>query len=243
MPAVGNLIKNKSIDKGFNAPFIVDCHNAIVGDEILITEKSAEGMEIIESTEKFFDEIKKVEFFNELYYGCARVKSPYPIESGIGSGGIVCHYFKIGKQKSVIIHCDSNNALLSVRSQIVNHAQNKGIDRIELTTSDTHNVVRVISARGYHPLGDKVDLNYLIPTIDKLIDEAEQNAEPVEIAEYESETPNFPFWPNVEYFDLIIETIQKCLVVSKILLTIGLVVPALFSLLSIVFLFGNTDII
>jgi predicted neutral ceramidase superfamily lipid hydrolase len=239
MPAVGDEIKNKGSKKGFNTPFIVDCHNAIVGDEVLISEKSPEGIEIVDSTEKFFEEIKKLDFFSDLQYGCARVKSPFPIEAGIGSGGIVCHYFKIGKQKSVLIHVDSNNALLSVRSQIVNHGQNKGIDRIELTTSDTHNVVRVISARGYHPLGDKVKLDYLIPTIDKLIDEAEKNAEPVDIAEYESETPNFPFWPNVEYFNLITETIQKCLVVSKFLLTIGLVIPALFSLLSIVFLFGN----
>ena len=241
MPAVGSKITDKSIEKQWNTPFIVDCHNAIVGEEILITEKSNEGIEMIDAADHFFDDLKKADYFNELYYGVARIKPTFPIEAGIGSGGIVCHYFKIGKQKSLLIHVDSNNALLPVRSQIVNYGQDKGMDRIELTTSDTHNVVRVISARGYHPLGDRIKLNYLIPAIDKLIEEAEKNAEPVEIAEYESETSNYPFWPNVEYFDLILETIQRCLVVSKILLTIGLVVPALFSLLSIVFLFGNTS--
>jgi predicted neutral ceramidase superfamily lipid hydrolase len=239
MPGVGESIKKRSNDNQLASPFFVDCHNAIIGDEILITENSKEGNELIDASEQFFKNIKNQSTFSEVQYGCAKTKVPFPIDAGIGSGGIVCHFFKIDKQKNVLIHVDSNNALISVRNQIVDLSQKKGIDCIELTTSDTHNVVRVISSRGYHPLGEKVKLNYLIPEIDKLIDEAERNAEPVEIAEFESETPNYYFWPNIEYFDLIILTIQRCLTVSKFLLTIGLAFPMVFAFLLITFLYGN----
>lgn len=239
-PEVGQRIQELSNKHGIAKPLIIDCHNSLIGDEILIKEESPEAKEMYQITELFYQQLKdkKEAEHTEILYGVAKdLVKEYPINAGIGAGGITVHLFKIHDQETAIIHIDGNNAVTSVRSAIVNLGENMGLDRVELSTSDTHTVVRIISSQGYYPLGTKIPEIFLVEKIRNLILKARTNYSCVDVAIHQSITPGFRFWKDISYFDIIMETIERCLVVSKLLLTVGLLLPILITLIITLFYF------
>ena len=238
VPSVGQKIQSMGEAADYKPALVVDCHNSLIGDEVLVEAGSEEAREIIETSAQFFEHLKKVQeqTYNTISYGVARDPvGDLPIEAGIGGGGIIVHLFKIGEQETAIIHIDANNAITPVRSAIVNLGENAGLDRIELSTSDTHAVVRILSSQGYYPLGTRISSNNLVDRVKKLIKTARADLTEVEVAQHTSTTPGYRFWKDIAHFDVIIETIERSLSVSKYLLTIGLVFPALFTLIIMLF--------
>jgi predicted neutral ceramidase superfamily lipid hydrolase len=222
-------------------PLIVDCHNAVIGDEFLMTEgcpETAEMLAVSRGIQRALADSEEPEAsFN---YGVARGNFPdYTIMDGIGPGGIIVHYFEVGAQRTVLIHVDANNATPSVRAGLVSLAEDMGLDRVEFTTSDTHSVARIISRQGYYPMGVKIPAAYIVAKARQLIGEAMADAGPVEVAHHESVTPGYSFWGHIEHFDVVISTIERCLRVSKLLFTVGLLIPALLSLLLMVFYYDT----
>jgi predicted neutral ceramidase superfamily lipid hydrolase len=181
---------------------------------------------------------KNQNIFNTISYSTAReTPKEYTIAAGIGAGGIIVHLFKIGEQETAIIHIDANNATPDVRSSLITLGENLGLDRTEISTSDTHAVVRILSSQGYYPLGTKVSAEFIVEKVKELIIKARKSFTPVEIANKISITPGFRFWGNISFFELILETIERCLTVSKVLLTIGLFIPTLITLVLTLFFY------
>jgi predicted neutral ceramidase superfamily lipid hydrolase len=238
VPEVGEIINQYTNSANYQDPMIVDCHNAIGGDEILIKKESKEAQEMLQITQNFFEYLGKENLttYSDVLYAVAKdpVKE-FPISAGIGAGGIIVHLFKIGNQETAIIHIDANNAYTPVRSALMTLGENMGLDRIELCTSDTHAVVRILSSQGYYPLGTKISADFLTEKIRTLITKARSSFSQIEIATYTSISPGYRFWKDLSYFDIIIETIERCLIVSKVLLTIGLLLPTLISLVIMLF--------
>lgn len=238
---VGDKIRNIAKKQGFNDVVVIDSHNSIIGDEILIEGKSIEANDLINVAEKFIIN-NKPEFTEKttLLYGVA--KDPmreYSEKDGIGFGGMVVHLFKntLNSQKTVLIHFDGNNAFLEIRSFILNMLQNRGIEKGEITTSDSHTVARQFSSRGYSPIGDKIKIDFILKKLNILIEEAENDLEPVEFLckdSYES----VKIWGDPQYFNTIIDTLKECLKVSQSLLTISLIGPTFFSLILLIFLYN-----
>lgn len=247
-PAVGTSIIKLARKSGFEDAFIIDCHNAIIGDEILVTKDSKAGKDIIEVCKKFFetDKASKDQSDEDLkiLYGVARDPlKEYSEKDGIGNGGLTVHLFHDTRvnEKIALIHFDGNNALLEVRPMIFNFLQNKGIDKGEITTSDSHTVARIFTARGYFAIGEKIKIDYILQKLDKLIDEADKDLEPVEFHFNSTVVKDIKIWGDQSYFEVIMDTLQQCISVSKVLLTLGLMVPAFFSLLLLLFYY-NIDI-
>ncbi len=86
-------------------------------------------------------------------------------------------------------------------------------------------------------MGLKVPVELLTDRIKKLIIQARNNYSEIEVASTTSITPGYRFWKKIEHFDIIMETIERCLTVSKVLLTIGLIVPALITAVIMFFYF------
>jgi len=116
--------------------------------------------------------------------------------------------------------------------------QNRGIERGEITTSDSHTVARQFSARGYSPIGDKIKIDDILEKLDVLIQEAENNLEPVEFYYKASSEDNVKIWGNPRYFYAILDTLKECLKVSQKLLTLSLIIPTFFSLILLLFLYN-----
>ncbi|MBD3341322.1 MAG: DUF2070 family protein [Candidatus Lokiarchaeota archaeon] len=240
---VGNHIDNLAKENfKFKEMMIIDSHNSIVGDEILIENDSIEAKELINVSKKFLTSmVKEKEMSVNMVYGVA--KDPveeYSEKDGIGYGGMIVHLFKntVTGQKTALVHFDANNAYVDIRSYVLNALQNRGIERGELTTSDSHTVARQFTSRGYSPLGEKIKLRFIVEKLNDLIKDAEKNMEPVEFLYYDSIVENTRIWGNPKYFDAIIETLQECLRVSQRLLTLSLIVPTFFSLILLMFYYN-----
>ncbi len=237
------LVKVKQIfsEKGYQSPMFVDAHNSIVGDEILVRADSEDGQEIIQACQDFANlDIAKQAQFGRVFYGVSRDPlNEFSYQDGVGDGGLIVHVFQIRSQKTVIVHIDGNNAVPDYRSRVVNLLETKGFDRIEVTTSDTHVVARVLSPRGYNPIGVKISINVLLAKIDHLVDEAMKNVEPVEFATLTTTVPQLRVWGNQRYFEeIVIPTIQKCVSVSTIMLSAGVIIPMFLSFLFMSVFYG-----
>jgi predicted neutral ceramidase superfamily lipid hydrolase len=242
---IGEEIRRIAKSKNYRDIIIIDSHNSIIGDEVLIRNKSIEARDLISVSEKFLTANKENKTSNKIVvqYGVAKdLMLEYSEKDGIGTGGLVVHLFKdiITNQKTAFIHFDANNAYVDIRSFVLNKLQNRGIEWGELTTSDSHTVARQFSPRGYSPLGDKITLETILDKIDKLILEAENDLEAVEFAYYDSNVENIKIWGDPKYFNVIMNTLFKCIKVSQGLFTYSLIIPALFSMILLIFFYRIT---
>ena len=239
---VGDKIRKYAISKGYKDIIIIDSHNAILGDEILIKRDSIEAQDLFNVTQNYI-ESKKVQNSQKvpMLYGVAKgAFKNYSEKDGIGFGGIVVHLFQNSNtdQTTALIHFDGNNAFIDIRSYVLNMLQNRGIERGEITTSDSHTVARQFSARGYSPIGDKIKIEEILKKLEILIQEAESNMEPVEFYYNDSLERNVKIWGNPRYFNAIIDTLKEGIRVSQNLLTFSLIIPTFFSLLLLFFLYN-----
>ena len=242
---IGEKIREIANNIGYQDIIIIDSHNSIIGDEILIQKDSIEGNDLINVSKNFLLSSKKKESSQSstINYGVAKDSlKEYSERDGIGTGGLVVHLFKnaITNQKTVLIHFDANNAYVDIRSFILNMLQNRGIELGEITTSDSHTVARQFSSRGYSPIGEKIKLEYILRKLEVLIPKAERNLEEVEFSYYNSETDNVKIWGDTKYFNTIMNTLQECIRVSQKLLTYSLILPTFFSLLILLFYYNIT---
>ncbi|MFX1374857.1 MAG: DUF2070 family protein [Promethearchaeota archaeon] len=239
---VGNLIRNFANSRGYKDIIIIDSHNSIIGDEILIKKGSIEASDLINVSKKFLNS-KKLQNSQdfEMLYGAAKDRfDNYSEKDGIGIGGIVVHMFKniTTDQQTALIHFDANNAYVDIRSYILNLLQNRGIERGEITTSDSHTVARQFSSRGYSPIGDIIKIDEILPKLGDLIQKAQSNLEPVEFYYAESTKDDVKVWGDPQYFNAIIDTLQEALRVSQRLLTLSLIIPTFFSIIILLFLYN-----
>ncbi|MHA1106653.1 MAG: DUF2070 family protein [Promethearchaeota archaeon] len=243
---IGEQIRSNAKSEGFKDIIIIDSHNAIIDDENLINFGSIESNDLIHVATNFMKSIKDKNEENKsiIHYGVAKDPlSEFTEKDGIGSGGLVVHLFKNAttNQKTAFIHFDANNAYLEVRSYILNMLQNRGIERGEVTTSDSHSVARKFTRRGYSPIGEKIKLEIILEKLDKLIIEAENNIEEIEFYYDDSIEENVKIWGDPKYFDVIMRTLEECIHISQRLLTLSLIAPTLISLILLVFFF-NVDL-
>jgi len=241
---IGNEIRKIAKSKGYREIIIIDSHNSIIGDEVLIKNQSLEAKDLISVTEKFLTSKKNniKENTNKLIaqYGVAKdLMAEFSERDGIGTGGLVVHLFKdiTTDQKTVFIHFDANNAYVDIRSYILNMLQNRGIERGEITTSDSHTVARQFTRRGYSPIGDKIKLEKILEKLDSLIIKAEKSLEEVEFFYYDSIVEGTKIWGNPRYFETIMDTLMKTIKVSQGLFTYSLIIPTLFSIILLLFFY------
>jgi len=241
---IGDEIRKIAKSKGYREIIIIDSHNSIIGDEVLIENQSLEAKDLISVTEKFLTSNKnnKKENTNKLIvqYGVAKdLMAEYSEKDGIGTGGLVVHLFKdtTTDQKTIFIHFDANNAYVDIRSYILNMLQNRGIERGEITTSDSHTVARQFTRRGYSPIGDKIKLEKILEKLDCLISKAEKTLEEVEFFYYDSVVEGVKIWGNPRYFETIMNTLMKSIKVSQGLFTYSLIIPTLFSIILLLFFY------
>ncbi|TXT65512.1 MAG: conserved membrane protein of unknown function [Promethearchaeota archaeon] len=248
---IGAKIQKETRDMGYDDIIVIDAHNSIIGDEVLIKDGSNEAKDLINATKNLLLKFKEYPNDNddtEMLYGVARDRMlEYREEDGIGYGGIILHLFQNQKtkQKTALIHFDANNAYSDIRSYILNMLQNIGIEKGEITTSDSHTVARKFTSRGYSPLGDKIKVNEILKKVQNLIRKAEENLEPVEFLYKRSIIEDIKIWGEPKYFDVVMNTLKEAIKVTQRLLGLSLIAPTFFSLILLLFYYNIniTDII
>ena len=92
---------------------------------------------------------------------------------GMGDLGIMVAVVEVLEQKTAYIVIDGNNMITGLREKII---EKLPVDDAEVMTTDTH-VVNTLSGANY--VGQKLDCEFLIQTVQKLVDRAIDDLEPV----------------------------------------------------------------
>jgi putative membrane protein len=124
--------------------------------------------------------------------GVARVEpNEFSLAEGLGQGGIVATVVKTGKQTVAYVTIDGNNMVSGLREKILSAVAQVGIDDGEVFTTDTHAVNAVVlTARGYHPVGEAMNHELLINYVKQAVVAALGNLEPVQVAWHSETIPN-----------------------------------------------------
>jgi len=107
----------------------------------------------------------------------------FGLREGMAPGGIVVIIIKVGDQRTAYVTIDGNNMISGLRERILSALSEVGVNDGEVFTTDTHAVNAVVlTARGYHPVGEAMDSETLIKYVKQATVDALANLEWAEVA-------------------------------------------------------------
>jgi len=141
-------IEQYAKNRNFTRILIVDCHNAM-GEEI----SKEDGEDMLKAAKSCLDSlITKENYPIEFGYANSDNMDVWTEDLGMGGLGIVC--LKINNKKFFLGWADANNMENGVREKIVENFAKKGLQLLEICTSDTHYApVKARNRNGYYQLG------------------------------------------------------------------------------------------
>lgn len=179
---IGLEIRALGITKGFKDVIVVDAHNSVntsVDLHILTPKKLRSLVEVADQALSLAAKEKRFPF----RMGIAHI-TPHEFEnrSGIGSSGIVTLVITVSDQKVAYIIIDGNNMISGLRERILSSLKDI-IDVGEILTTDTHSVSALQTIdRGYHPVGEAIDVKMLIQHINQAVIQASKSLAPTQVS-------------------------------------------------------------
>ena len=175
----GDFIVQEASHLGLAHAIVVNAHNSI--NSAFDVSSALESLK--EAAAEALREALKEEQ-QSFCLGTARiVPAEFRIEDGMGSGGVCAFAFRVGRQTSVYVTIDGNNMVSGLRDRILESLRDLGVDDGEVLTTDTHEVNAIVmTARGYHPLGEAISHEKLIRVVKAAVTEALGRLEPVSVA-------------------------------------------------------------
>lgn len=202
------IIVNEAEKRGLSSAIVVDAHNSINGpfnlSEVLEPLKKAALYSLKQALSR-----ERASF--EI--GAAKiVPEEYGVKEGMGLGGISVIVTRVGNRTTAYVTIDGNNIISGLREKILSSLQEIGIVDGEVITTDTHSVNGVVlTARGYHPIGEAMDNAKLISYIQQAAKNALSNLEPAEVSWDMETVPNIKVIgeKQIEVLGLIAEKTAK----------------------------------
>lgn len=176
---LGDFILEEASKLGLAHVIIINAHNSINGpfdvSRVMEPLKKA-ASDVLKKASKLKSSVFEV--------GAAKVvPEEFSFEDGMGLGGICALVIRVGEQTCVYITIDGNNMVSGLREKILDALKELGVDVGEVLTTDTHVVNAIIvTARGYHPLGEAMPHEKLINYVKYAVREAFNNMKPASAA-------------------------------------------------------------
>ncbi len=171
---IGDSIINEALELGLSHVVIVNAHNSINGS--FDVSKVTETLKEVSS-----EALRKASHMKPTLFKIGVAKSvltEFSLEEGMGPGGIHVLLVKTGEDTCVYITIDGNNMISGLREKILETLKDFDIDDGEVFTTDTHAVNAIVmTARGYHPIGEVMAHDILIRHISENVKEALSNME------------------------------------------------------------------
>ncbi len=181
-----SFIVKEAEKRGLSA-LVIDAHNSIEGP-FLVNEA------VVSLRKASVASLKKALRYERSPFevGAARVvPKEFTVKEGMGPGGISVIVTRVGDQKAAYVTIDGNNMISGLRERILSELGEIGIVDGEVLTTDTHAVCGVVlTARGYHPIGEAIDQSKLINYIRQTAVKALGNLEPAEASWHTEIIPN-----------------------------------------------------
>jgi putative membrane protein len=184
---VGEFILEEASKLGLRHVLIINAHNSI--NSPFDVSCAVESLK-----EAGSDALKKASELkpNSFEVGAAKVvPGELSLENGMGQGGISVVALRVDGQTCAYVTIDGNNMVSGLREKTLNALGELGIDAGEVLTTDTHAVnALVMTARGYHPLGELISHEKLIGYVKRAVEEALRDMKLGSAAWYADAVPN-----------------------------------------------------
>jgi putative membrane protein len=178
--AVGLSAQAEARHGGLDEVLLADahnCNNGLEGGEIgHVTPGSKRSFDMIEAARAAGEALAAADR-HPLQLGVAWDATDWKPADGIGPLGIRVAVTQVDGQRTANVLVDGNNMEPGLRERIVERLESDAVDRAEAMTTDTH-VVNTMEAT--NQVGDAVPTDELLAVIERLVDEAVADLEPVE---------------------------------------------------------------
>jgi putative membrane protein len=178
-PELDSFIVDEARKLGFSTAVCVDAHNSIQG----LFDVSQAIAPLKDAVVACLEKAARLELQSFELGSSKVVPKDFSLADGMGQGGIIATVVKTGNQTIAYVTIDGNNMVSGLREKILAALAEMGIDDGEVFTTDTHAVNAVVlTARGYHPVGEAIDHETLIEHIKHAVKDALGNLEPAQAA-------------------------------------------------------------
>ena len=176
--AVGLSAMAEARNGEFDDVLLVDAHNSndgLEGDDLgHVVPGSKRSFDMIHGSGKLSRLLNDAET-GRLRCGVAWAETPWEPQQGIGPLGIRACVFEVDGTRTAYVLVDGNNMEPGLRGRIVEAADD--VDSLEVMTSDTH-IVNTVEAE--NQVGQAIPEAEIVERIERLVDEAIEDLEPVE---------------------------------------------------------------
>ncbi|MCD1295790.1 DUF2070 domain-containing protein [Methanocella sp. CWC-04] len=172
--SVGFTAMAESRVAGAKYATIIDAHNCTEPFATAIEPGTRDSYNIIRATANASKQLLSMES-GPIKLGVASSPPICTRLEGMGDLGIRVAIIEVLGQRTAYIVIDGNNMITGLRERII---EKLPVDDAEVMTTDTH-VVNTLSGANY--VGQKLDCDHLISTIENLVDKAINDLEPVSV--------------------------------------------------------------
>jgi putative membrane protein len=171
---LGRVVLEEAKNLGLEYAVVVNAHNSI--------NDSNDAEVSLEELHKVASQCLKKAIslpFQTFEIGASTLfPEEFNLKDGMGPGGITAIVVKVADRKTAYIVIDGNNMISGLREKILDALKKSGFHESEVFTTDTHAVsALVLGRRGYHPVGEAMNIELLIRHIQEVSKAAEKNLE------------------------------------------------------------------
>ena len=172
---VSSKIKDHAHYLRFSKALVVDCHNAMGGplsaeDQHILFLCAKEALDKINGSQQHrFSVGYSASFCHKKNNGdLIETKNQIEWREDIGQGGLAVLAIKVNQQTYAIGWADSNNIENHVRNYVLTQLHSRGLNMVEICTSDTHYTSGKRTKQGYYPLGSMTDVKEILTQYEEL---------------------------------------------------------------------------
>ena len=159
----------------FSKALVVDCHNAMGGplsteEQHILSLCAREALGRIKGSQQHrFSVGYSASFCYKKNNGdLIETKNQIEWREDMGQGGLAVLAIKVNQQTYAIGWADSNNIENHVRDYVLTQLYSRGLNMVEICTSDTHYTSGKRTRQGYYPLGSMTDVNEILAQFEEL---------------------------------------------------------------------------
>jgi predicted neutral ceramidase superfamily lipid hydrolase len=155
---VAHEIEREALARGLTV-IIADAHNSLSNQTSITSEQARK---LVEASVKVLDQLALARRSPFRAGSAADPLEEFPLEDGIGPGGLTALVMRNGNQTVAYLTIDGNNMHTGIREAILEDLETIGVADGEVMTTDTHLVTGLVrSTLGYYPVGAHLDVGLL----------------------------------------------------------------------------------
>jgi putative membrane protein len=172
---ISSKIQDHAYYLRFSKALVVDCHNAMGGplsaeEQHILLLCAKEALDKIKGSQQHRFSVGYSASFCHKKNNEDLIETKNQIEwrEDIGQAGLAVLAIKVNQQTYAIGWADSNNIENHVRNYVLTQLYSRGLNMVEICTSDTHYTSGKRTKQGYYPLGSMTEVKEILAQYEEL---------------------------------------------------------------------------